>query len=305
MTRITLRDTRTPARGDDWRDDAACAGAGEDMFPGTHKDDIATAKAYCHRCPVIEACLEWALDSGENTGVWGGLTENERGAMRRRAARAISIDDYTGTRPTRQAALTLEEAWDAYTRPDGEHILWTGPKVINLPGSKTQVTPNRVAFHRDRGRWPEGDTRRTCAVKGCVKPEHLEDRLDREANPPTPATFQAMLDANTAPRHGVHLVWTGPRKASVQGQEFTPRQLSFIADRGRPAVGSVRTSCSIDGCVLAAHLTDQEERGACGTRTGYQWHRKRGEDACGPCRQANTDADNRLRRTGTTRELVS
>jgi len=39
----------------------------------------------------------------------------------------------------------------------------------------------------------------------------------------------------------------------------------------------------------------------CGTRGGYRLHRKNGEDACDACRQANTDADNRLRRTGTTK----
>lgn len=39
---------------------------------------------------------------------------------------------------------------------------------------------------------------------------------------------------------------------------------------------------------------------ACGTRSGYTRHRKRGEN-CDACRQANTDANNRLVRTGTTK----
>lgn len=51
--------------------------------------------------------------------------------------------------------------------------------------------------------------------------------------------------------------------------------------------------------------TTPREPAKCGTRSGYQRHRAIGEEACGPCRQANTDADNRLRRTGTTRELAS
>lgn len=42
----------------------------------------------------------------------------------------------------------------------------------------------------------------------------------------------------------------------------------------------------------------------CGTRGGYQRHRKNGQEACDACKQANTDADNRLRRTGTTKALV-
>jgi hypothetical protein len=43
----------------------------------------------------------------------------------------------------------------------------------------------------------------------------------------------------------------------------------------------------------------------CGTRGGYQKHLREKTVICGPCRQANTDADNRLRRTGTTKALAS
>lgn len=39
----------------------------------------------------------------------------------------------------------------------------------------------------------------------------------------------------------------------------------------------------------------------CGTRPGYQKHLREKTKVCAPCRQANTDADNRLRRTGTSK----
>jgi len=39
----------------------------------------------------------------------------------------------------------------------------------------------------------------------------------------------------------------------------------------------------------------------CGTRPGYQKHLREKTAICAPCRQANTDADNRLRRTGTSK----
>jgi WhiB family redox-sensing transcriptional regulator len=38
----------------------------------------AQAKAVCHRCPVIEQCREFALQTREPFGVWGGLAESER-----------------------------------------------------------------------------------------------------------------------------------------------------------------------------------------------------------------------------------
>lgn len=44
-----------------------------------------------------------------------------------------------------------------------------------------------------------------------------------------------------------------------------------------------------------------QEPAKCGTRSGYQKHLREKTEICQPCRQANTDADNRLRRTGTTK----
>jgi WhiB family redox-sensing transcriptional regulator len=36
----------------------------------------------------MEQCLQWAMETGEDAGVWGGLSEDERRrSMRRRAAR--------------------------------------------------------------------------------------------------------------------------------------------------------------------------------------------------------------------------
>ncbi|SHT12945.1 transcriptional regulator [Mycobacteroides abscessus subsp. abscessus] len=40
------------------------------------------AKATCSRCPVLDMCRTWALDNGEEFGIWGGTTPAERAAMR-------------------------------------------------------------------------------------------------------------------------------------------------------------------------------------------------------------------------------
>lgn len=42
------------------------------------------ARAVCSGCPVRLECLAEALDSRADFGVWGGLTERERRALRRR-----------------------------------------------------------------------------------------------------------------------------------------------------------------------------------------------------------------------------
>lgn len=180
-------DTLEPAG--QWVKHGACREDADAMFPGTNGHDIEYAKAICRRCPVVERCLQWALDTGEEFGVWGGLSEGERRKLRRRAARTISIDDYAGTRPTPTTCRSLEEAWEDGTQADGDHLLWVGPKVIYRPRPQTQVTPNRLAFYVDRGRWPEGDVKRTCGVDGCVLPSHLTDRRERSET--------AMAEANT------------------------------------------------------------------------------------------------------------
>ncbi len=49
---------------------------------------IEEAKQVCRRCEVREQCLAWALEAGQDHGVWGGMSEDERRALKRRNARA-------------------------------------------------------------------------------------------------------------------------------------------------------------------------------------------------------------------------
>ena len=53
----------------------------------TYQRLLEEAKKVCNRCIVKEPCLAWALESGQDAGVWGGLSEDERRALKRRAAR--------------------------------------------------------------------------------------------------------------------------------------------------------------------------------------------------------------------------
>jgi WhiB family redox-sensing transcriptional regulator len=77
----------------DWRDRAACLDADPELFfpignTGPAIAQIEEAKAVCRTCPVIDTCLKWALETGQDAGVWGGLSEDERRALKRRNARA-------------------------------------------------------------------------------------------------------------------------------------------------------------------------------------------------------------------------
>ena len=76
-----------------WRDHAACVGENPELFfpignadPAFHQ--IEEAKVVCRRCEVVQTCLSWAIDSRQDAGVWGGLSEDERHALKRLNARA-------------------------------------------------------------------------------------------------------------------------------------------------------------------------------------------------------------------------
>ena len=70
-----------------WRQRAACRGVDPDIFYPVTDEDSEDAKAICRACPVQQACLEWALQSREKDGVWGGATERERRRILRRRRR--------------------------------------------------------------------------------------------------------------------------------------------------------------------------------------------------------------------------
>jgi len=61
------------------------------MFYPEPGDDIAPALAICDRCDVRQHCLDAAMDRPERYGVWGGMSERRRKAIRaqrRTAAKA-------------------------------------------------------------------------------------------------------------------------------------------------------------------------------------------------------------------------
>jgi WhiB family transcriptional regulator, redox-sensing transcriptional regulator len=73
---------------DDWRKRAACRDTDPDLFfpigtTGLAIDQIDAAKAVCATCESIDQCLEFALATNQESGVWGGTSEEERRKMRK------------------------------------------------------------------------------------------------------------------------------------------------------------------------------------------------------------------------------
>lgn len=76
----------------DWLHRALCRDYDPDLFfpigtTGPALIQVEEAKAVCARCPVTAECLGWALETGQDHGVWGGLSEDERRKLRLRQVR--------------------------------------------------------------------------------------------------------------------------------------------------------------------------------------------------------------------------
>jgi WhiB family transcriptional regulator, redox-sensing transcriptional regulator len=85
---------------DSWWEQAACQNADPELFfpisgSGSSVLDTARAKAICGGCRIRQQCLDYALDSREVHGVWGGLDYEERSRL------VASVPDRPRWRPGR------------------------------------------------------------------------------------------------------------------------------------------------------------------------------------------------------------
>ncbi len=74
-----------------WRALSTCRDTDPELFfpvgtTGQALLQIAKAKSVCCQCPVTTECLEFALETNQDTGIWGGTSEEERRQIRREAA---------------------------------------------------------------------------------------------------------------------------------------------------------------------------------------------------------------------------
>jgi len=73
---------------DDWRARASCRDVDPDLFfpvgtTGVALQQIDAAKQVCRTCDAQPACLEFALATNQESGVWGGTSEEERRRLRK------------------------------------------------------------------------------------------------------------------------------------------------------------------------------------------------------------------------------
>jgi len=86
---LTLVEPLTAPTATDWQEVAACRDSDPSLFfpigsTGKAVAQISAALAICGTCAVQPTCLQYALESNQESGVWGGLAEEERRKLRRK-----------------------------------------------------------------------------------------------------------------------------------------------------------------------------------------------------------------------------
>lgn len=129
-----------------WREQAACRGEQPELFfpvgtSGPALRQIEQAKEICRSCPVIAQCLAAALANGEDAGIWGGTTPEERRLMRRSPAQRLS-----GLDALRRAVADRTDG--AEVEPDEEitdlQVGASRPPVVSRTGLPRRAGPVRL-----------------------------------------------------------------------------------------------------------------------------------------------------------------
>jgi hypothetical protein len=296
-------------RSADWRDDAECRRPGYDpelWHPaGTTGPWIAVidhAKRVCAACPVMQECAQWALDQRE-TGIWGGMTEQDRAAWRRRLQRAAA----TGTEPAPARTPILvyashDQAYQANILADNDHLVWVGGNEVKVGGRNW--SPNQTAWWATRRAAPVGRVFTDCDRTSCVL--HLTDQVVRDARK---TAEQAERAARVAAREAARQASKCGTRPGYQlhrqrGEDACQpcKDANAAADRRLRNTG---TSKAAKPKAVKAPKPKRQSKptappaprrtAACGTDSGYRAHRKWGEKACEPCQAAHAEYNRQAR----------
>lgn len=85
LTRRAAAPQALRLRSEGWQEKAPCAEVDPELWFPEKGGSTREAKRTCASCSVQAECLDAALASNEDFGIWGGLSTRERGPLRGRA----------------------------------------------------------------------------------------------------------------------------------------------------------------------------------------------------------------------------
>jgi WhiB family redox-sensing transcriptional regulator len=151
-----------------WLDFAKCRGLPGNLFFSDRQHNntqVQEARSVClgthpdhpGRCPVLEACLDYAIENGERWGVWGGTSERERRRIKRQRHRDAAIEAgriITATSSDRQRFASVVRN-DEATNPTP----WRRSKALIAAWRRERAESRRLASIGDQplGLVPQGE----------------------------------------------------------------------------------------------------------------------------------------------------
>src|SRR6516225_5862850 len=143
----------------DWLAHAKCHGLPGNLFYSDHQHNntqVQEARSVClgthpdhpGRCPVLEACLDYAIENGEKYGVWGGTSERERRRIKRQRHRDAAIE--AGRIITASASDRQEFASVVRNDQEGDPTPWGRSKALIAAWRRERAESRRLASLRDQ-----------------------------------------------------------------------------------------------------------------------------------------------------------
>lgn len=84
MQRRKLRERLEQPERPDWMAKGSCLDHHPDLWYSDTGNAMQRAKGICAGCPSRKSCLEWAIETNEQWGIFGGHTRQERVNLKRR-----------------------------------------------------------------------------------------------------------------------------------------------------------------------------------------------------------------------------
>ncbi len=122
-----------------WRELAACRGTDLEVFFPGRGESAGPARQVCAGCPVRQPCLDYAITNRIAYGIWGGLTERERRALRSRWVRA--------SRRNRDGAISAAVAAGYTAEAVGRSFGLSRTSVARIMRTRNGTEPGPVSYH--------------------------------------------------------------------------------------------------------------------------------------------------------------
>lgn len=215
-----------------WVSGALCSETNPDAFHPDQGESNTTAKRVCDKCDVQVQCLEWALRTNQQNGVWGGLNERERRRLLKRNGGDVDRIMTAAGRPPTHTPNVDNTGHHAAATTTGSGSYVAGGTHIPIP-----TTPNPL-----RGRQPAKPrpTGLDWSKHTSPDPPPPPPRVELEEPPPRPTPARHLNRVEDILTRIPTPTPTPPAAVDPAPPDDVTRLLAETANHPHPAVQAAR-----------------------------------------------------------------